>query len=464
MPSITTPLKVGRITLKLRAVLAPLTRIRAEPKTRVPSAIAVEYYGQRAADGVLLISEATFISPETVAMHTAPGIWTAEQVAGWKKVTDAVHAKGGFIFCQLWHQGRVAHSSFSEDEQVKGTGYMVGRSASDIALTSKPEQTFDGSDVPFTKPIPLTLEDIGRLRQDYIKAAHNAIEAGFDGVELHGAHGYLIDQFLNEDTNMRTDKYGGSAENRSRLLDEVLGDICAAVGNDRVAVRLSPHVNDPETAFYGVTGADYENTYRVAFQTASRHNLAYLLVTEQRWVTMNRAPVSEAVSYSMQHLPLANSLMYKKYYTSGPIIGSSGFTPTSAPAAIEDGSYDATAFGRWYLANPDLPFRILNGLPLNKYNRATFYVPGAAEGYTDYPTFEQVCEQLGVDAADYIAPADTDAEMKAAFEHKFDELVALSEGKLAYPLITVKSLGINAVNQGVKKAAPAPEAAPAATE
>jgi N-ethylmaleimide reductase len=266
-------------------------------------------------------------------------------------------------------------------------------------------------------------------------------------VELHGAHGYLIDQFLNDGVNTRTDKYGGSAENRARLLDEVLGDLCAAVGNDRVAVRLSPHVNDPKTAFFDVTGADYENTYRVAYETASRHNLAYLLVTEQRWAPMG----DDAANFALRHLPLANAEKYSKYYTSGPIIGSSGFTPSSAAAAIEDGSYDATAFGRWYIANPDLPFRVLHGLPLNKYNRATFYVPSSAEGYTDYPTFEQVCEQLGVQAADYIAPADTDVETKAAFEQKFDELVALSEGKLAYPLITVKALGINAVNQGVKE-------------
>jgi N-ethylmaleimide reductase len=265
---------------------------------------------------------------------------------------------------------------------------------------------------------------------------------------VHGAHGYLIDQFLNEDINKRTDKYGGSVENRVRLLDEVLGDVCSAVGSDRVAVRLSPHVNNPATAAYGVTGADYENTYKHAYQTASRHNLAYLLVTEQRWAPMG----DDATNYALHHLPLANAAKYNKYYTSGPIIGSTGFTPSSAKKAVEDGSYDAVAFGRWYIANPDLPFRITNGLPLNKYNRASFYLPGpgAAEGYTDYPTFEQVCAQLGVKAADYIAPTNADAETKAAFEKKFDELVALSEGKLKYPLITVKALGISASNQGLK--------------
>jgi N-ethylmaleimide reductase len=256
-------------------------------------------------------------------------------------------------------------------------------------------------------------------------------------VELHGAHGYLIDQFLNEDVNKRTDKYGGSAENRARLLDEVLGDLCAAVGNDRVAVRLSPHVNNPKTAFFGTTGADYENTYRIAYQTASKHKLAYLLVTEQRW-----APAGDdAANFALHHLPCANAAKYNKYYTSGPIIGASGFTPVSAANAIADGTFDAVAFGRWYIANPDLPFRVLHGLPLNRYKRGTFYTPGA-KGYTDYPTFERVCAQLGVKVTDYIAPANADAETKAAIEHKFDELVALSEGKLAYPLITVKALGI----------------------
>jgi N-ethylmaleimide reductase len=244
-------------------------------------------------------------------------------------------------------------------------------------------------------------------------------------------------QFLNSSANLRTDQYSGSTENRIRLLDEILSDLCAAIGNDRVALRLSPHTNVLPT-YGGMTTDDLEGTYGGAYAAADKHKIAYLLVTEQRWSPFD----DDAKNAQALRLPCAMSQRWNKYFTSGPIIGASGFTPVSADAAVREGVYDAVCFGRYYISNPDLPRRLEQGLPLNRYSRETFYTQGA-EGYTDYPTWDEVCEQLGVEAADYASPGAGASETeRAAFEDKLDELVVLSEGKLKYPLVTAKALGV----------------------
>jgi 2,4-dienoyl-CoA reductase-like NADH-dependent reductase (Old Yellow Enzyme family) len=225
MPTLATPLKVGRMSLKTRAVLAPLTRLRAHTTTRVPSALAATYYQQRAAPGTLLISEATYISPETVGTHTAPGVWSAEQVAGWKAVTDAVHSKGGYIYCQLWHIGRVAHTSFNEDPVVKGSGYIVCRSASDVALPGKAQGTFTGASASNTKPIPFSLDDIARLRQDYVKAVRltqpptqGQVFAVFSSAHAHTVKHLIVFAFVGQKRHRGWFRRRGAAR-RPRLPD-----------------------------------------------------------------------------------------------------------------------------------------------------------------------------------------------------------------------------------------------------
>lgn len=355
------PLKVGRYTLSHRVVMAPLTRMRAAVPGNLPTDLAVEYYSQRASAGGLIISEASQVTPSGQGYPATPGIHSAEQIAGWKKITDAVHAKGGVIFMQLWHVGRVSHTSFQPDGALP-----VGPSP--IAPAG---QSFTPSFqmVPFETPRALQIEEIPGIVEAYREGARNAQAAGFDGVELHGANGYLIEQFLHSKTNHRTDAYGGPVENRTRLLIEVMTALVEVWGADRVGVRLSPFgvVNDAGEA-------DPAGLYSRVLSRLAALNIAYVHMIESRSTDAGEAGAPLAI----------NDL---RPFWSGTLILAGGFTGSSADAAVRAGQGDAVAFGRHFIANPDLPRRLQIGAVLNPYNRATFAGGGAA-GYVDYPFLE----------------------------------------------------------------------------
>ena len=394
------PARIGGAVLAHRVVMAPMTRIRADAATLAPDGLTAQYYAQRASAGGLLISEAVHISPEATPTWTiyprvaqmgghVPGIWTGAQVAAWRGVTRAVHDRGGRMFCQLLHAGRVAQPDGEGHPLLCAPGApQPPVSASAIPIEASVEAgnqyNWDKGAVP---PRALPTGEIPRLIADYVQAARNAMEAGFDGVELHAAHGYLIEQFLNDGVNRRTDSYGGSIENRCRLLFELVDALIGAVGEGRVAVRLSPTHIDPVSGqsrqvYFGVRDSDPEALYAYAVAGLNVYPLAYLLLTEPRVGGLSQPPEEED---AYRH-PLANAPYRDLFH--GPLIGAGGFTPRTAVEAIESGAYDMIAFGRWFLANPDLPERLREGAPLNVYARRTFYGRGA-EGYTDYPTWDR---------------------------------------------------------------------------
>ncbi|WP_425388004.1 alkene reductase [Azospirillum halopraeferens] len=351
------------MALKHRVVMAPLTRMRAKQPGDVPYELNAEYYGQRASEGGLLITEATDINPFTKGYRSVPGVYTPAQIAGWKKVTAAVHAKGGFIVNQIWHVGRVSHSSLQP-----GGVLPVAPSA-----IPAPGEGFnaDGIAVPYETPRELTVDEIAAIKADFGQAARNAREAGFDGVEIHGANGYLLDQFLHDGSNQRTDEYGGSVENRARFLLEVVDAVVAGIGGDKVGVRLSPW-----SGILGMQDSTGLTLWEHVIAELGKRKIAYLHLIEPRAdFTNDERPLD-------MDAPDVAALFKKAF--GGPIISAGGFLPDTAAAAVASGKSDAIAFGRPFIANPDLPERIRNGAPLNKHNRATFY-GGAAEGYTDYP-------------------------------------------------------------------------------
>lgn len=360
------PLAVGPYELAHRIVMAPLTRMRASQPGNVPSALNVEYYAQRASEGGLIISEGSQISPVGQGMPATPGIFTAEQIAGWEAVTDAVHCKGGRIFLQLWHVGRISHSSHQP-----GGAPPIAPSA--IAAKG---QAFTASfeRVPYETPQAIDIDLMPLLIDVYAQAAANAKQAGFDGVEIHGANGYLIEQFLQARTNQRTDQYGGSIENRTRLLLEVVEAVSKVWGSDRVGVRLSP---------FGIANDSGEDDplrlYGHVIRELDRLHLAYLHLIEPRASGAGQAEVNH------KNVPSAIELFRPAW--SGTLIAAGNFRPETAEAALAAGHADAIAFGRLFIANPDLPERIRLGVPLNPYHRPTFY-GGGAEGYTDYPTLD----------------------------------------------------------------------------
>jgi NADH:flavin oxidoreductases, Old Yellow Enzyme family len=358
-----TPLQLGALTLKHRVVMAPLTRMRAKQPGNIPYELNAEYYGQRASEGGLQISEATDITPQAHGYLWVPGIYSDEQIAGWRLATDAVHAKGGFFFNQIWHVGRVSHSSM----QPQGA-LPIAPSA--IAIAGD-HMDADGKTVPFETPRALETGEIAAIIGDFVQAARNSRSAGFDGVEIHGANGYLLDQFLHDGSNQRTDEYGGSIENRSRLLLEVVDAVAAAIGADRVGVRLSPW-----SGILDMQDSSGLALWEYAIAELGKRNIAYLHLIEPRSdFTNDEKPLD-------MEAPDVASLFKKTF--GGPIISAGGFVPETAASTVASGKSDAVAFGRPFIANPDLPERIRRGAPLNKHNRATFY-GGGAEGYTDYP-------------------------------------------------------------------------------
>jgi N-ethylmaleimide reductase len=369
-PSLFSPLKVGPYQLKHRVVMAPLTRMRAEKPSLSPRPLNVEYYRQRATPGGLLIAEATPVLATGHGNPGVPGIYSEQQIKGWRDVVDAVHAKGGLIFLQLWHVGRVSHSSLQP-----GGVLPVAPSAVPISATLT-TMTAGGKPTPYETPRALETDEIAGVIDGYRQGARNALKAGFDGVEIHGANGYLIEQFLQSHTNLRTDRYGGSIENRVRLLLEITQAVIEVWGADRVGVRLSP---------YGIANdsgeADPMPLYSHAVQSLDALGLAYLHFIEPRSSGTGRAEVNH------QNVPSA-MLLFRPMWR-GVLITAGGFTGEAAEAAISAGHADAIAFGRIFISNPDLPRRLQHGFPLTPYNRATFY-GGEEIGYTDYPAHEEL--------------------------------------------------------------------------
>jgi N-ethylmaleimide reductase len=367
-PHLFSPLKVGPYQLRHRVMLAPLTRMRAAKPSLAPRPLNAEYYAQRATDGGLLIAEASPVIASGFGSPGVPGIYTDAQVAGWREVVNAVHAKGGVIFLQLWHVGRVSHSSFQP-----GGALPVAPSAVAIPADLK-TSTADGKIVVYETPRALDTNEIPGIVEAYRQAARNALAAGFDGVEVHGANGYLIEQFLQSHTNVRTDRYGGSIANRARFLMEVTQAVVDVWGANRVGVRLSP---------YGIANgsgeADPMPLYKHAIEQLNPLGLAYLHFIEPRSSGAGRAEVD------WQGVPSA-MVLYRPIWK-GVLITAGGFTGEAAEAAIAEGHADAIAFGRIFISNPDLPSRLRHGYPLTPYNRKTFY-GGDIEGYTDYPVYD----------------------------------------------------------------------------
>ncbi|WP_213804321.1 alkene reductase [Granulicella sp. dw_53] len=363
-----TPVQLGAIALKHRVVMAPLTRSRSEQPGDIPGDLMIEYYTQRATDGGLIITEATNISITARGWFGAPGMFTDQQVAGWKRVVDSVHAKGASILSQLWHAGRSSHSTM--------TGGLEPVSASvDPAYWNDPEITISTpGGWQLTSPHrALEIPEIKAIVEDYRKAAERAKSAGFDGVELHAANGYLIDQFLEDGSNKRTDEYGGSIENRSRLLLEVVEALVSVWGGDRVAVRIGPG-----GIWNGMSDSNPQALFAYVVEQLNRFGLAYLNIIEPR--------IKGNVLISEGQPPVAAEQL-RKIFT-GKIISAGGFEPDTAEAILEKGDADAVAFGRHFVSNPDLPRRIQLGLPLTDYDRSTFYTFDK-HGYIDYPLYEE---------------------------------------------------------------------------
>jgi N-ethylmaleimide reductase len=363
-----TPLRVGSLELSHRVVMAPLTRMRSTQPGDVPNAMNARYYGQRASQGGLLISEATQISLQGKGYPGAPGIHSQEQVEGWKLVTAAVHAKGGFVFLQLWHVGRMSHRSLHPE-----AGLPVAPSAISPADGSK-AMTADFQQVEFELPRALGIEELPGIVADYRRAAENAKAAGFDGVEVHSANGYLLDQFLEDKSNHRTDAYGGSIENRARLMLEVVDAVVEVWGKDRVGVRLSPF-----GTFLDMGDSDPVALFTYAMEKLSERGIAYVHVVEPR---VGNAGADAAISSEA----VDTAKLFRKAFK-GVFISAGGYSAETANAAIAGGWADAIAFGRLFISNPDLPKRLEEESALNEYDRSTFY-GGAEKGYTDYPALE----------------------------------------------------------------------------
>lgn len=362
MTTLFDPLTLGDLTLPNRIVMAPLTRMRSKQPGNVPTPLMAEYYAQRAGAG-LIISEATQVLQAGQGYPSTPGIHSPEQVEGWKSVTEAVHKAGGRIFLQLWHVGRISHSSFQPNTTPPVAPSAIAPSG--MTLTA------DWQQVPFETPHALDLEEIASLIEAYKMAAVNAKTAGFDGVEVHGANGYLLDQFLQDGSNKRTDNYGGSITNRARLLLEVTDAVIAIWGKGRVGVRLSPY-----GTFNDMSDSNPSALFSYVLEQLSQREIAYAHVIEPR---SSSAGGNDNVS---PDAPCTSHLFRKAFR--GAFLSAGGYTPESAQQVVTEGNADAVAFGRYYISNPDLENRLKLSIPLTPYNRSTFY-GGGKEGYTDYP-------------------------------------------------------------------------------
>ncbi len=349
------PLEIGDLKLKNRMVMAPLTRNRAG-EGNVPQDLNKLYYSQRSGAG-LIITEASQISPYAQGYPATPGIHSAAQVAGWKAITQAVHDKGGLMFIQLWHVGRISHPSMLPDNALP---------VAPSAIQPKGEAvTYDGMQ-PFVTPRALDIDEIPGVIADYVKAAENAKAAGFDGIEIHAANGYLLDQFLRDGSNKRTDAYGGSIENRMRLLDEVITAVKAVWPSSRIGVRLSP-----ENQFNDMADSTPQATFTAVVGMLNKHDLGYLHVLEGDML---------GAEHKVDYTEL------RKLFT-GFYMANNGYTQATGEQSLNAGNADLIAYGQLFLANPDLVERFKRGSELNEPDQATYY-GGDEKGYTDYPSLE----------------------------------------------------------------------------
>jgi len=357
MTSLFQSLQMGALSLPNRILMAPMTRGRGT-REHVPTEMMIDYYAQRASAG-LIISEAIGISQQGLGWAYATGIWSGEQIAGWKRVTDAVHARGGRILAQLWHMGRVVHPSF-----------LQGGQPVSASVTTAPglAHTYAGKQ-PYSAARALGTDEIPALLEQFRQATRNAIEAGFDGVQVHAANGYLIDQFLRDSGNFRTDGYGGSIDNRIRLLKEVTEAVAEVIGADRTSVRLSPGSHDQ-----GVRDSDPEPLFVRAAQVLSDIGIAHLELRE---------PPMDGTFGASERPPMAPAM---RRAFKGVLILNSDYDVARAQAAVESGLADAIAFGRPFIANPDLPARLRDQLPLSQDDPSTWFTQGA-EGYSSYPDY-----------------------------------------------------------------------------
>ena len=360
MPALLTAFQLRDLHLKNRVALAPMTRARAGVE-RLPNDLITEYYVQRAGAG-LLITEGTSISEQAIGWMNNPGIYTDAQTKGWRKVTDAVHAKGTPIFLQLWHCGRASHSSFRKDGSLPV-------SASAIKLNGDQIHTPAGKQ-PYETPRALATDEVPRVVEDYRLAAGRAKAAGFDGVEIHGANGYLIDQFLQSKTNQRTDRYGGPVENRFRFLREIVEAVSTVFPANRVAVRLSPN-----GVFNDMGSPDFRETFLHAARELDQYGLSYL-------------HVMDGLAFGFHQLGEPVTLRDIRGVFHGPVMGNCGYTQETAEAAIARGDADLIAFGRPYISNPDLAERFANGWPLAADAPMAAWYSFEPKGLADWPAFQ----------------------------------------------------------------------------
>ncbi|ELB2798365.1 alkene reductase [Vibrio alginolyticus] len=357
------PIQLGALTLQNRIVMPPMTRSRASQPGDVANEMMATYYAQRASAG-LIVSEGTQISPSAKGYAWTPGIYTPEQIEGWREVTQAVHAENGAIFAQLWHVGRVTHPDNIGGEQPMSSSALKAQNVKVFVDNGSDEPGF----VDVVQPKAMTKSDIQQVIAEYRQAALNAIEAGFDGIELHAANGYLINQFIDSEANTRTDEYGGSLENRLRFLDEVVAALVDSIGAERVGVRLAPL-----TTLNGTVDANPIETYTAAAALLNKHGIVYLHIAEVDWDDAPDTPVSfkRALREAYQ----------------GILIYAGRYNAEKAEHAINEGLADMIGFGRPFVANPDLPERLLHGYPIEEHDPNTLF-GGAEKGLIDYPIYK----------------------------------------------------------------------------
>ncbi|WP_444918173.1 alkene reductase [Microbulbifer sp. JMSA003] len=369
--SLFSEINLGPYTLKNRIVLPPLTRSRSSQPGNIANDLMANYYSQRAGAG-FMVTEGTQIEPRGQGYAWTPGIYSKEQIEGWKKVTKAVHDQGGIIFAQLWHVGRVSHTSLQPGNAAPVAPSAIRADTVKVFIETGPGQ---GALAEPSEPRALTTEEVKELVQLYAQAARNAMEAGFDGVELHCANGYLVNQFISEHTNHRDDEYGGSLENRLRFLKEIVAAVSEEVGSERLGVRFAPlfESTDEDRVYLGLVESDPHKTYIEAIKLLNEAGIAYLSLAEADW---DNAPDLPENFYQEVREIFGGRIMYAGKYS-----------PEKALRVLDAGHGDIFGFGRPFIANPDLPTRIRNEWPLNQVDPNTMY-GGTEVGYTDYPLYQ----------------------------------------------------------------------------